>query len=68
MDAAGAKFEHVLPLLVDFHIAALTQSGAGRRIDGGRERMDKKEAIPLERAGIIAEQGENQRFLRPQDF
>ena len=53
------------PLVVaGVHVAALTEPGLCRRIHAGTERIHKIKSFSLERADVLAKQGEDQRLLR----
>lgn len=50
------------------HVAALAESGSGSRVHAGAEGIYKVKSVALEGTDILAEQGENQRFLRLQNM
>ena len=49
--------------MTGIHIAALVELGLGGRVDGGAEGVDPVEALTLEGANILAEQGQHQCLL-----
>ena len=50
------------------NITALAQDRARSRVDGSTEGIDPVEALPLQGADVITEQGQHQRFLGLEDF